>query len=380
MKIKVGKVRVVMRRASHPRLIRFANGSALLQDDGHDERPAIRSLDGGNTWKPCTPVAPISSNQSMIQLRGGMALLLDFPAVSIEGKDGWFQLQRWESDDNWETVRGPLPGQAHIPEGAAGTMEGERPTATQYINADIVALPDGALLATAYGYFKADIPPGQKEGRPGSIRSYLIKSTDRGQTWSYLSTIGAADMIQDPGLKKHLHEGFDEPSMVRLADGKLICVMRVGTYSSEGAASETYRDLSDTVFKKGRYYGPGEQKTSPLYLSASRDDGKTWTRPAPMKRACGARPRLVLLKNGILALSYGRIRRPSQDDYIIFSADGGETWTDERCIHQGLSSGYTDMVETAPGKILYVFDSLSDWIAHDPCAWIGAVDIEVRPN
>jgi hypothetical protein len=95
-----------------------------------------------------------------------------------------------------------------------------------------------------------------------------------------------------------------------------------------------------------------------------------------MKQACGACPRLLLLSNGVLALSYGRIRRPTQDDNIVFSTDGGKTWTRETCIFQGLSSGYTDMVEIEPGKILYVFDSVTAWNPESVPAWIGAVDIE----
>ena len=97
-----------------------------------------------------------------------------------------------------------------------------------------------------------------------------------------------------------------------------------------------------------------------------------------MKQACGACPRLLLLGNGVLALSYGRIRRPTQDDYIIFSGDGGKTWSGETCIFRGLSSGYTDMVEIGPGKLLCVFDSVTAWGPKYTPDWIGAVDIEVK--
>lgn len=379
LKVKVGKTRIIMRGANYPGLCKFADGSIILQARAHGGKtPAIRSTDAGNTWKPCKPAAPLHFDGERIQLRDGMVLVLAYHAVPVKDKPGWYEVRRWESDDNWQTARGPLKGQAHIPQGAPGCDDGGKTTGREYVHGNIVELPDGSLLATVYGYFKADVRPGESGGKIGHLRSFLIKSEDRGKTWEYLSTIASVDMITDARLKRHLHEGFDEPTMARLPDGTLICVMRVGTYSASAAASGTYHDLSNTILQKGKYRGPGSRKTSPLYQTLSTDDGKTWSRPAPMKQACGACPRLLLLGNGVLALSYGRIRRPTQDDYIIFSGDGGKTWSGETCIFRGLSSGYTDMVEIGPGKLLCVFDSVTAWGPKYTPDWIGAVDIEVK--
>ena len=80
----------------------------------------------------------------------------------------------------------------------------------------------------------------------------------------------------------------------------------------------------------------------------------------------------------MLALAYGRLARPSQGDSIIFSTDGGETWTNEVKIFAGLSSGYTGIIETEPNKLLYVFDSVTAWGPKYAPDWIGAVDIEVN--
>ena len=379
LKVKVDNIRVVMRGANYPSILRSVDGAVILEGCGRGgKKPAIRSTDAGNTWKPHKPAAALNFDGPIVQLRDGTVLALAFHAVPIKDRPGWFEVPRWESDDNWQTVRGPHKGQAHIPEAAPGYDDGGKMTGREYIHGNIVELPDDSLLATAYGYFKADLRAGETAGRIGSLRSFLIKSSDRGKTWYYLSTIASVDMITDARLKKHLHEGFDEPTMARLADGTLICVMRVGTYSGTAPASDSYHDLSNTILRKGKYCGPGSRKTSPLYQTISTDGGKTWSKPAPMKQACGACPRLLLLSNDVLALGYGRIRRPTQDDNIIFSTDGGKTWTRETCIFQGLSSGYTNMVEIEPGKILYVFDSVTAWGPEYAPDWIGAVDIEVE--
>ncbi|MBN2292534.1 MAG: exo-alpha-sialidase [Pirellulales bacterium] len=79
-----------------------------------------------------------------------------------------------------------------------------------------------------------------------------------------------------------------------------------------------------------------------------------------------------------LALSYGRLFRPSQGNNVVFSTDGGETWSAPKQTSTGLSSGYTDMVPLGPDRFLLVFDSVTTWAPiHEP-DWVGAVDIEVK--
>ena len=127
----------------------------------------------------------------------------------------------------------------------------------------------------------------------------------------------------------------------------------------------------------GKYYVSTGERTRPIYLATSTDGGKTWGKLRPVPGARGACPRLLVLDSGVVALSYGRLFRPSQGNAVVFSADGGETWTAATNIFSGLSSGYTDMVAIGPNELLYVFDSVTAWGPKYVPGWIGAVDIEV---
>ena len=166
--------------------------------------------------------------------------------------------------------------------------------------------------------------------------------------------------------------------------------MRTGA-SAGTKVVEAYQDLAYTAIRNGKYVVSDATKTPHLYMTTSSDGGKTWSDPRPIPGARSVCPRLLLLDNSVLALSFGRLYRPKQGNALMFSADGGETWSKRIDIFPGLSSGYTDMVATGPDRFLYVFDS----VANDPISssghvadWIGVVDIRIslpgnaarRPN
>jgi len=46
-------------------------------------------------------------------------------------------------------------------------------------------------------------------------------------------------------------------------------------------------------------------------------------------------------------MSYGR-----PGAMLVFSADGGRTWTDSTCVDATPYSGYSDVVELSPGTLL----------------------------
>ena len=165
---------------------------------------------------------------------------------------------------------------------------------------------DGSLLADFYGRFEGDT----------FDRSILMRSTDRGTTWKYYSTIA-----YDPTVGG---EGLNEPCMVRLANGSLLCFMRNGS---------------------GR----------PMFRSRSTDDGKTWSKPDRMSdkyASMSVCPDLALMKSGILACSAGRPKCQ-----LTFCTDpDGTNWTDPITIFAGPSTCYTSLREVAPDTLLYVHD------------------------
>ena len=385
LEVKVGETRIIMRGANYPYLFRFPDGSVVLRaDTGGGAAAQIRSADGGARWAPCPDILKKDQDGSMGRLADGTVLTMGQRTVPAEGQPGTYVGDQWVSTDNGATFTGPDPVYVHTPPipvgyGDGGTEESNKLRGPIF-HGDFIALDSGDLLATMYTNFEEDTKY-PKTGLMYKFRSILVKSTDRGKHWSYVSTIASMDAlgVKDPQVLAQWQDGFDEPTLALLPDGSLVCAMRTGTYVDETGPTDTYHDLTCTVIKDdGKYYTTGRQPCKPLYMAISTDTGATWSTPTPMETARGACPRLILLSNGVLALSYGRLARPTQGDSIIFSSDGGRTWTNEVAIYRGLSSGYTTMVETAPGRILYVFDAVTAWGPKYTPDWIGAVDIRVR--
>lgn len=176
-----------------------------------------------------------------------------------------------------------------------------------------LSLPDGRLQVPFCG-------PLREERRYTVL---LLESGDGGRSFHVRSVIARP---QDAPWGTH---GPAEPSLVRLPDGRLLCLMRTGTYASYS--------------EKG-----GSAK---MLLAESLDDGITWRMrffPRP-----GVRPRLLLMSNGVLACAFGR---PGNN--LMFSTDYGKTWRREIRLTPAdvRSTGYVGLAEVEPGKLLAVYD------------------------
>ncbi|MCP4644379.1 MAG: exo-alpha-sialidase [bacterium] len=168
-----------------------------------------------------------------------------------------------------------------------------------HFHRSIVEMPDGSLLATIYG---------RQEGHK-KYTSALMRTTDGGKQWDIFSVIAQSEEVGS--------EGFCEAAMLRLANGDLFCAMRTG---------------------------------GPLHTTRSTDGGKTWTEPQAVADH-GVDPDLLLMRNGILVLSYGR---PNVD--LIFSTDGtGQTWTKPFTVYRGPGCHYTSLEEGANGDLMVFF-------------------------
>lgn len=185
----------------------------------------------------------------------------------------------------------------------------------------------GRWLDTMYGKMVGD----------KYYRTFLVRSDDKGRNWSYMTTI-AGDSEAEAALKSEHEEqteGFCEPRMIRLPDGRLLVVMRRGS--------------NNVIFR-----------------SWSNDDGQSWSKPSSIGFK-GVKPNLWLMSSGILALCTGR----PEPVKIRFSVDGGETWTNTTQIMGAIKEGdlydpknrlrstcYTGMAEVEPNKLLIVYDYL----------------------
>ncbi|MBI3974270.1 MAG: exo-alpha-sialidase [Chloroflexi bacterium] len=157
-------------------------------------------------------------------------------------------------------------------------------------NPDMVALPDGRLLAV---YADTD-----KHWAEGLIRLTLIESRDRGRTWSLAGILAESDRT-----KREPH--WVTPRLSRLRDGRLAVVC----------------DLDD-------YEHCHEWQEPGIYLWWSEDDGRTWSEPVNTG-VHGIEPdRIVELPDGRLSMGAHMTCADTQKvgEFIWRSPDGGKTW------------------------------------------------------
>ena len=208
-----------------------------------------------------------------------------------------------------------------------------------YIHRTILRREDGALLCTVEGTMAEDtLAPADKWSRTESRyqgRSIVVISVDEGRTWDYQSTIAAPEE-GDP-----IGEGFGEPTMIQLDDGRLFCLMRSGHYT-------------------------------PMYACWSEDGGESWTVPLYTGLERGCDPCLLKLRDGRLAVSYGRrypegwshargdgdrFKYPGHGLMLLAIDDDGtgESWRVAQ-IGAGMGSCYSTIIEVEPKVLLCQVD------------------------
>lgn len=130
---------------------------------------------------------------------------------------------------------------------------------------------------------------------------------------------------------------LNEPHMVELPDGRLICHIR-------GENAELFNGGNEELFT--------------VFQSVSDDRGRTWSEPVMLLDKTGGAPtHLLLLKSGLLLSTYGRRKQP-YGIMAMVSADGGETWETDIPVCENLATddlGYPSTVELDDGTLVTVF-------------------------
>lgn len=288
----------------------------------------IRSKDGGRTWDPTTRkvVLPMTQTQGnwdcgICELSDGTLLVnltitgffkrgvrneqpswSAHPLTREYGDWTWaYKLQGWlgtyvlRSTDGGETWSEPMP--VNI-----------RPMKHGGCRLGIWELPSGSLLMGLYGRIRGY----GEEGEGESTRSALMRSDDGGENWEYFSTLAydPASIID-----------YEEPALLRLADGRLVCFMRTHVNPSSDARN--------------------------MVMTVSEDDGFSWTLPK-WTNIWGFPAELITLQDGRYLMVYG-YRRPPYGVRGVISEDG-VTWDikNEFVIREGGLPGQTS--EAKPGS------------------------------
>lgn len=338
---------------------------------------AVKSMENGTRWTRCFrgPDGIIYFKDSLMSTDGGKTITtqeklnleaingaperavlsdknlfyaLDGPAEYVS--PGIYKGRSWRSVDDLKTIHGE-EAVFRIPDGAK-PLPGVKGWYGLFVYRTILIMPDSTWLMTMYGNFSSDtLVPYDTDAKMETVfmqRTFIVVSRDEGHTWNYLSTV-AAPRKGDP-----VGEGLVEPAITMLRDGRLLCIMRSGHHF-------------------------------PFYASWSSDGGKSWSAPGYTDLDRGCDPCLITLRDGRIALSWGRrfpegwsrltpegdkgwFKYPGEGyTSLSISNDGGSTWSSKKIISKS-GSCYSTIIETEPGVIFLQSDQWYCRINLDPVA------------
>ena len=318
------------------------NGTVFKFNNGDIQVHDRRSSDGGKTWYKVEEMLEVSIYQypepdgEVLMFRSHEEHPLHIergipdagrPEIRIieTSQKGVFEAKLLRSKDNGLTLTEEI-AKIYLPE--------KLDDWSGVLNRKIVRMRDGSLLMSMYG---------TSEKRSQLRKVSAIRSTDRGKTWHYHSTIAIAGRKDREWVSR---EGFNEPSLLVLPDGKILCFIRSGTSYQGSLGSHSNNDPSANM--------PfGYHNATPIYLSISIDGGRTWSNADPVTDF-GVWPDAVLMENGIIAVSYGR-----PGNWLMFSPDGGDSFGPVIQFFNDLyppdCGNYLSLSEVAPDILLAVY-------------------------
>ncbi len=310
-------------------VFKFNNGDIQVYDR--------RSGDGGKTWSQVGHILENSTYQypgpdgEVIMFQSdnpaGSSTSEGRPEISLQKTDqeGVLEANFFRSKDNGLS-RESDPAKIYLSEKFRDW--------TGVLCRKIVGLDDGSLLMSMY------CRNAKENNIELKFRTMVIRSTDRGKTWHYLSTI-AFDMTED-----ERGEGFDETSLLVLPDGKILSFMRSGASYQASLGSFNNNDWDNKM-----PFSYGTQ--TPIYMSISDDGGKNWSCADPIT-SHGVWPGAVQMENGIIAVSYGR-----PGNWLMFNDGKSEGWGPIIPFYNDLyppdCGNYISMAEVAPNILLVVY-------------------------
>jgi len=186
---------------------------------------------------------------------------------------------------------------------------------------DVCRLQDGRLLCVFYaGYGHVALP---NEQLPKGGRIVASYSSDEGKTWSDV------EIVVDTPLDDR------DPSVVQLADGRILCTFF--TYHQEG---------DPFASQKG-----AETKTG---IVESSDNGKTWSEPRFLFDNVPVSQPIRVLSDGTLLLPLYIFKEGElSSGAVSLSHDNGKTWSDVIVIPNGGKQydAETDVLELKDGSL-----------------------------
>jgi hypothetical protein len=327
----------------------FSNGDVQVKVSyGANISKAIRSSDGGRTWRSVPQqLAPFEhrtssefGQNSFATSWGEVLTFSEFsdnvragpPWIKPPASNGSIAAEMLVSSDNGLTQTSCIT-QIYLP--PALKM-------TNMAHAGMVELADETLLSYSYAHwegidgFNVPWPPSNVPGVVGAPkdRTFVMRSTDRGRTFVYLSTVAfdssnnTRNCVVDSSPKGSnpactVIEGFNEPRLSAMphqsAIGGIKLQMVMRTAGSQATAAVNGSTATGVVH-------------GPMYRAFSMDAGLTWS-VAQAVADRGVTP-VAAQAGTVHVVGYGR---PA--DWLMFSWDGGVSY-EHWCYHDGGGSRY----------------------------------------
>ncbi|TZF83272.1 T9SS type A sorting domain-containing protein [Pedobacter sp. BS3] len=282
----------------------------------------------GVSW---TVSANVARFGSAIKLKNGKILALEFKPTYVDQHN--FPLVYYTSVNNGASYTKHTDGMVSFTQTVLGIR----------MHKDMIEEPDGTLYTCAYIRYSFS----------SNFRTYVLKSTDGGKTWGPMLD-GSGNPIEIAGTTYPTDEG----TFTRCPDGSWLMIMKHSTNDPD--------------------------VTLPLLYSRSTDKGQTWSTPTTLpgagSAASGKNPCLILMPNGVLALTYG-----TPDVEVTFSTDNGNTWTTPVATFPDPGtpkrpSGNTWVAPIGPNTLLQFGDNYAKTINPNTQAiWQKEIEI-VRPE
>jgi len=244
-----------------------------------------KSTDGGRSWQPLKHTPLAGKEGSLTCLDNGVLLFtsesLDGVCVSENGGATWravgFHTERDDEYQRISAVRAPI---IH-PDGTISFVR-------------CVGTSEAAQKKTPRGY------------QSPNCRAWLIHSTDGGRTWNGRTEIQTWE---------DAFPMFVEADFARMPDGTILATTRF----------EWLHPLQD----KPLPYPPGkmsnDHSAGHMLLTASTDEGKTWSAPREFLQYSEVHGQLTLLQDGRLLCTYTHYHLPFGAAAVV-SHDYGKTW------------------------------------------------------
>jgi Neuraminidase (sialidase) len=164
----------------------------------------------------------------------------------------------------------------------------------------------------------------------GRFAACVVRSDDRGRTWTSTDGIELPTAADAEPRKRRLNGGALEPTIVELSDGRILMLLRTIT---------------------GRFW-----------QCESSDGGETWSSPRASALRCGGPGTLRRLDDGSLLLIYNPADNEQTErrgyphgfgsQAIAISRDDGRTWSPPVEFAKAARTVHSVSVERSPGELL----------------------------